>query len=55
MRKFVLTAAAALIAATSFAAPSMAREGCEPQCYVKKVRAYDYYGNLIIKKIRICD
>jgi hypothetical protein len=24
-------------------------------CYVKKVRKYDRYGNLYIKKVRICD
>ncbi len=58
MRKFVLTAAAAIVAAVSFAAPSQAgyrSDDCEPTCYIKKVRTYDYYGNLIVKKVRICD
>jgi hypothetical protein len=58
MRKFVLTAAVAIIAAASFAAPSQAgyyNDDCQPYCYVKKVRTYDYDGNLIIKKIRVCE
>ncbi|WP_438751211.1 hypothetical protein [Pararhizobium sp. O133] len=58
MRSFILTTAAAIIATVSFAAPSQAgyySDDCEPTCYIKKVRAYDYYGNLVIKKVRICD
>ncbi|OBZ96938.1 hypothetical protein ADU59_04265 [Pararhizobium polonicum] len=26
----------------------------EPQCWIKKVRQYDYYGNLVVKRIRVC-
>lgn len=58
MRKFVMTTAAAVIAAVSFAAPSQAgyyNDDCAPSCYIKKIRTYDYYGNLIVKKVRICD
>ncbi|HTO31370.1 MAG TPA: hypothetical protein VL202_09355 [Pararhizobium sp.] len=56
MRSFILTTAAALIATVSFVAPSQAgSDDCGPTCYIKKVRAYDYYGNLVIKKVRICD
>lgn len=58
MRKFVLTAAMAAITAVSFAAPSQAgyySDDCQPYCFIKKVKAYDYYGNLIVKKIRVCE
>jgi hypothetical protein len=58
MRTFVLTAAVAIIAAASFAGSSQAgyyRDDCKPYCYVKKVRTYDYDGNLIVKKIRVCE
>lgn len=58
MRKFVLTAAATIIAAVSFAAPSQAGyyyDDCKPYCYIKKIRTYDYYGNLVIKKVRVCE
>lgn len=58
MRKFVLTAGVAIIAAASFAVPSQAGyydDDCKPYCYVKKVRTYDHDGNLIVKKIRICE
>jgi hypothetical protein len=58
MRKFVLTAAVAIIAAGSFAVPSQAgyyNDDCRPYCRVKKVRTYDYDGNLIIKKVRVCE
>lgn len=58
MRKFVLAAAVAIIAAASFAAPSQAgyyTGDCKPYCYVKKVRTYDYDGNLIVKKVRVCE
>ena len=23
-------------------------------CWIKKVRKYDYYGNLVVKRIRVC-
>ncbi len=24
-------------------------------CWIKKIRKYDYYGNLIVKRIRVCE
>jgi hypothetical protein len=60
MRKIVLSAAIATVAALSFAAPSQAggygyNNGYHQQyCFIKKIKSYDYYGNLVIKKIRIC-
>lgn len=58
MRKFALTAVIAAITAVSFAAPSQAgyySDDCKPYCFIKKVKAYDNYGNVIIKKIRVCE
>ncbi|WP_377291364.1 hypothetical protein [Rhizobium sp. SG2393] len=23
-------------------------------CFIKKIRKYDYYGNLVVKRIRVC-
>jgi hypothetical protein len=57
MRKIIVSAIIALVAAISFAAPSQAgyySYGYEPYCFVKKVKTYDYYGNVIVKKIRVC-
>ena len=44
-------------AAVSFAAPSQAgyySYGYQPHCFVKKIKSYDYYGNVIIKHIKVC-
>jgi hypothetical protein len=57
MRKIIVSAAIAAVATISFAAPSQAgyySYGYEPYCFVKKVKTYDYYGNVIVKKIRVC-
>jgi hypothetical protein len=57
MRKFIVSATVALVAAVSFAAPSQAgyySYGYEQHCFIKKVKSYDYYGNVFIKKIRVC-
>ena len=57
MRKTILSAAIAAVAALSFAAPSQAgyySYGHKPQCFIKKVKSYDYYGNLVIKKVKVC-
>ena len=56
MRKFIVSAAIAAVAAISFAAPSQAgySYGYKPHCVIKKVKSYDYYGNVIIKKIKVC-
>jgi hypothetical protein len=57
MRKFIVSATIALVAAVSFAAPSQAgyySYGHKPHCFIKKVKSYDYYGNVIIKKIKVC-
>lgn len=27
----------------------------EPNCWIKKIRTYDYDGNLVVKRIRVCD
>ena len=57
MRKFIVSATVALVAAVSFAVPSQAgyySYGYEQHCFIKKVKSYDYYGNVFIKKIRVC-
>jgi hypothetical protein len=57
MRKIIVSAAVAVVAAVSFAAPSEAgyySYGYQPACFVKKIKSYDYYGNLVVKKVRIC-
>lgn len=28
--------------------------GHKPKCFWKKIKKYDYYGNLIIKKVKVC-
>ncbi|HSX75663.1 MAG TPA: hypothetical protein VLG73_15790 [Shinella sp.] len=57
MRKIIVSATVALVAAISFAAPSQAgyySYGYQPHCFIKKVKSYDYYGNVVIQKIRVC-
>jgi hypothetical protein len=57
MRKFIVSATVALVAAVSFAAPSQAgyySYDYQPYCFIKKVKAYDYYGNVVIKRIKVC-
>lgn len=57
MRKIIVSAALAVVAAVSFAGPSQAGYygyDYQPTCFVKKVKSYDYYGNVIIKKFRVC-
>ena len=57
MRKIIVSAAVAIVAAVSFAAPSQAgyySYDHQPHCFVKKVKSYDYYGNLVIKRIKVC-
>ena len=57
MRKIIISATVALVAAISFAAPSQAgyySYGYQPHCFIKKVKSYDYYGNVVIQKIRVC-
>ncbi|WP_377291354.1 hypothetical protein [Rhizobium sp. SG2393] len=57
MRKIVLSAAIAAVAALSFAAPSQAgyySYDYQPVCHIKKIKTWDYYGNLVIKKIKVC-
>lgn len=27
----------------------------EPECYIKKTKRYNRYGELVIKKVQICD
>ena len=58
MRKTILSVTVALFAVVSFAAPSQAgyySDDCQPTCFVRKIKTYDYYGNLVIRKIRICE
>ncbi|HTO32539.1 MAG TPA: hypothetical protein VL202_15380 [Pararhizobium sp.] len=90
MRKFIISATVAIVAAVSFAAPSQAGgfsigfgghghhghhghhhggnfsvgfyDGgyygggyYEPSCFIKKVKRWDKWGNLHIKKIRVCN
>nr|WP_314090139.1 hypothetical protein [uncultured Shinella sp.] len=57
MRKFIVSAAVALVAAVSFAAPSQAgyySYDYQPTCFIKKIKSYDYYGNVVIKRIKVC-
>jgi hypothetical protein len=57
MRNLILAAAVALTAVASFAAPSQAgyySYDYQPYCFIKKIKSYDYYGNLIIKRVRVC-
>ena len=57
MRKIIVSAAVAIVAAVSFAAPSQAgyySDDDQPHCFVKKVKSYDYYGNLVVKRIKVC-
>ena len=28
--------------------------GHKPKCFWKKIKKYDYYGNLIVKKVKVC-
>ncbi|MCR6500720.1 hypothetical protein MUO32_16850 [Shinella sp. CPCC 101442] len=28
--------------------------GHKPKCFWKKIKKYDYYGNLVIKKVKVC-
>ena len=47
----------AVVAAVSFAAPSLAgyySYDYQPYCFIKKIKSYDYYGNVIIKRIKVC-
>ena len=59
MRKIIVSAAIATVAVISFAAPSQAR--CynsydeTPHCFVKKVKTYDDYGNVVFRKITVCN
>ncbi|MCD1264295.1 hypothetical protein B5M44_25070 [Shinella sumterensis] len=59
MRKTIVSATIAFVAAVSFAAPSYAcydSYGYEqPQCFIKKVKSYDYYGDVVIRKIKVCN
>ncbi|MCR6500875.1 hypothetical protein MUO32_17700 [Shinella sp. CPCC 101442] len=57
MRKIIVSATVALVAAVSFAAPSQAgyySDDYQPYCFIKKIKSYDYYGNVIIKRIKVC-
>ena len=57
MRKFIVSATVALGAAVSFAVPSQAgyySYDYQPTCFIKKIKSYDYYGNIVIKRIKVC-
>ena len=57
MRKIIVSAAVAIVAAVSFAAPSQAgyySYDYQPYCFVKKVRRYDDWGNVYVKRVRVC-
>lgn len=82
MRKILLSAVVATVAALSFAAPSQAGglsigfgfgdgwghghhgwghgahvrvyDDYDYDCFWKKVKRYDKWGNLVIKRVRIC-
>jgi hypothetical protein len=58
MRKIIVSVTVALVAAVSFAAPSQAGYygyDYQPTCFIKKIKSYDYYGNVIIKRIKVCN
>jgi hypothetical protein len=57
MRKIVLSTVIAAFAALSFAAPSHAgyySYDYQPVCHIKKIKTWDHYGNLVIKKVKVC-
>ncbi len=83
MRKFLMSAVVATIAAVSFAAPSQAGGfyfgfggghgwdghhgwgghhggyvthyyGHRRHCFWKKIKRYDHWGNLVIKRVKVC-
>jgi len=57
MRRIIVSAAVAFVAVVSFAAPSQAGYygyGHRPYCFIKKVKSYDYYGNVVIKRVKVC-
>ncbi|MEW9615580.1 hypothetical protein AB3G45_17325 [Shinella sp. S4-D37] len=57
MRNLLLAAAIAFTAVAGFAGPSEAgydSYGYQPACFVKKIKTYDYYGNPIVKRVRVC-
>lgn len=77
MRKFLMSAVVATIAAVSFAAPSQAGGfyfgfggdhgwgghhrgyvthyyGHHRHCFWKKIKRYDKWGNLIVKRVKVC-
>ncbi|GAA4180580.1 MULTISPECIES: hypothetical protein [Shinella] len=57
MRNLILAAAIAFTAVAGFAAPSQAgyySYDYQPACFIKKIKSYDYYGNLIVKRVRVC-
>lgn len=58
MRNLILAAAVAFTAVASFAAPSQAgyyySDDYQPYCFIKKIKSYDYYGNVVIKRVRVC-
>ena len=57
MRKIIISAALTAFAALTFAAPSQAgyySYDYQPYCFVKKIKTWDHYGKLVIKKIKVC-
>ena len=76
MRKFLMSAVVATVAAVSFAAPSQAGGfyfgfgghgwgghhggyvshyyGHHRHCFWKKIKRYDHWGNLIVKRVKVC-
>jgi hypothetical protein len=69
MKKFIIGATAALIATVSMAASAEAgwkwkhghhhgikiySPGYNDYCFVKKIKKYDDWGNVYIKKVRVC-
>ena len=66
MRKFILSAVVAIAAALSFAAPSQAAgpyggsyghgwDGHHHRhCHWKKIKRYNKWGHVVIKRVRVC-
>ncbi len=45
---------AAALRSTSLVEPVTHYYGHKPKCFWKKIKKYDYYGNLVIKKVKVC-
>lgn len=57
MRGSFFATALAMVLALAFGTAAKAQNysyGCKPSCVVKTVKTYGAYGNVFLKKVRIC-